>query len=93
MSIAWLRTHGAKFKRNTKIELIVFRVKKDGTLGMAKPCKYCVEMIRKAVYVYGFNIKKVTYSTETGEFESCLVKNLESEFMSSGTKAYKNLMR
>lgn len=86
LSIAWLRTHGAKIKKRTKIEMIIFREKSDGTFGMAKPCAHCVEKIKKAVYVYGFNIKRVTYSIDDGTFVSCSVDELENDYLTAGAK-------
>jgi len=41
--------------------ILIVRIKKDGTLSMAKPCEYCEHMIKS------FNIKKVYYSTFEGE--------------------------
>lgn len=87
LSIAWLRIHGAKIKKRTKIEMVIFRERADGSMGMAKPCAHCVEKIKKAVYVYGFNIKKVTYTTDDGSFVSCTVDELENDYLTSGTKA------
>lgn len=40
--------------------LIVVRTKKDGSSGLAKPCKGCMRAIES------FNIKQVIYSTEDG---------------------------
>ena len=58
---------------------------------MAKPCLYCTKLIKKAVAVYGFNIKKITYSLDNGEFESCSVQNLHTTHISSGSKAILSL--
>jgi len=41
--------------------LHVARIEKDGTMGMAKPCKVCQEAIK------AFGIRKVTYTTKEGE--------------------------
>lgn len=89
LSIAWLRRHGGKIKKTTKIELVIFRVRKDGSLGMAKPCTHCVDLIKKAVYVYGFNIKKISYSVESGEFISCSVDELENDYITAGSRTIK----
>ena len=48
----------------SKATLYVCRIKKDGTWGLAKPCKGCMKAIAT------FNIKNVIYSTDTtGKFE------------------------
>lgn len=44
--------------------LFVARVRKDGSLGMAKPCKLCMERLVEA------GIKKVTYSNKDGQLET-----------------------
>jgi len=41
--------------------LYVVRLRKDGTLGLAKPCKICRELIKEK------KIKKVYYSTNHGQ--------------------------
>lgn len=46
--------------------LLVVRFLKDGTLSMAKPCKYCQEFIIES------GIKQVTYSDWDGEMISIL---------------------
>lgn len=51
-------------KQNKQRELVgsviyVSRIKKDGSMGLAKPCSFCDALIRAV------GIKKVVYSTET----------------------------
>ena len=86
LSIAWLRNHIGKVKSHTRIELIIFRKRKDGSFGMAKPCAHCVKMLKKAVNVYGFNIRRVSYTIDDGSFESCTVDELNNDFLTSGTR-------
>lgn len=43
-------------------------------------------MIRQAVVEYGLNIKKITYSTDSGSYESCPVLELKSDHLSAGSK-------
>lgn len=43
-----------------KSELLVVRIKLDGTLGNSKPCSGCMRAIEH------FNLRTVYYSTETG---------------------------
>lgn len=41
--------------------MYVARLRKDGGLALAKPCKYCAELINKC------GIKRVIYTTDLGE--------------------------
>ena len=75
----------AKFKTHTQFELVIFREKKDGTMGMAKPCAHCVQMLKK-VGKYGINIKRVSYTMDDGSYETCAVSELENDFLTSGTR-------
>ena len=50
----------ADLKAFRKAKLYVARLKKNGTLGMSKPCIWCQEMITK------LGIKRVFYSTDKG---------------------------
>ncbi len=86
LTIAWLRLHSAKIKKRTRLELLIYRVRKDGSLGMAKPCKHCVELLKRAVDVYGFNIRRVTYSLPNGTYESTSVSELSNDYLTSGAR-------
>lgn len=52
-----------KAKATSKDVLYVARFKNDKTLTMAKPCKWCIEHIKRA------GIKKVYYSNWNGTWE------------------------
>ena len=84
LCISWLLNN--RVKKHTKIQLIVYRLKKDGTCGMAKPCYHCVKLLKRAVNVYNLNIKKVTYSLDNGTFESVSVDTLSNDYITSGSK-------
>lgn len=86
LTVAWLRLHSGKFKKRTKFELLIYRERKDGSLGMAKPCKHCVELLKRAVDVYGFNICRITYSLPNGTYESTSVSELSNDYLTSGTR-------
>lgn len=43
-----------------KVNVFVYRIRKDGTKGMAKPCQACEELIKD------MGIKNVYYSTDIG---------------------------
>lgn len=44
----------------SKVNVFVYRVKKDGGKGMARPCKACEAMLKN------MGIKEIYYSTDTG---------------------------
>ena len=44
----------------SKVSVFVYRAKKDGSKGMARPCKACEAMLRN------MGIKEIYYSTDTG---------------------------
>lgn len=48
-------------------EVLVYREKKNGSVGLAKPCKCCEKMLREA------GIKKVYYTNEMGKVESYII--------------------
>lgn len=43
-----------------KATIYVSRVLRDGSCGMAKPCKYCLEILKQ------YDIKRIVYSTKDG---------------------------
>ncbi|BAU80005.1 hypothetical protein A9K97_gp346 [Tokyovirus A1] len=49
-------------KSYPKLEFYVVRILNDGSLAMAKPCNCCSKLLGSC------GIKRVWYSTETGEF-------------------------
>ncbi len=51
--------------------LLVIRVRKDGTLGMAKPCYLCMARIIQA------GVKRVIFSNSCGELESIKIASQE----------------
>ena len=44
--------------------MFVARIKKDGSLALAKPCAYCQRVINN------FGIKRVVFTTDTGEIQN-----------------------
>jgi deoxycytidylate deaminase len=47
--------------------MINIRIKRDGSLGLARPCRACQKMLRD------FQFKKILYSNNEGSFISCKV--------------------
>lgn len=58
-----------------RASLLVVRVKRDGSLGMAKPCPSCI------LYLDYVGIKSVFYSTSDGEILKTTPKILMEEVM------------
>jgi deoxycytidylate deaminase len=55
---------------------------KDGTLGMAKPCKICLNKIKE------YGIKKVFYTNENGEIIMEYTSEMETEHKSKAEKSF-----
>lgn len=51
--------------------IVTYREKKDGTLGMSRPCPMCYELIKK------FGIKKIQYTIDDGIKEETVVYEFE----------------
>lgn len=47
--------------------LVTYRNKKDGSLGMSRPCDRCMQLIKK------LGIKKLLYTTDNGFAEEKLI--------------------
>lgn len=50
-------------KRIQRLNLLIVRFTRNGTIGCAKPCFHCMKQLREATYV---NIQKVYYSDKSG---------------------------
>jgi hypothetical protein len=63
-----------------QVDLIVFRVLKNGNLGMAKPCSGCLPLIKKA------NIRYVYYTTSAPNpyIEKEMAKIMQTKHMCAG---------
>jgi deoxycytidylate deaminase len=56
-----------QFKKNAKkMKLYVLRVKKNGSIGLAKPCKHC----QKHLFEAGLLPKNIYYTTNNGKWEN-----------------------
>ncbi len=67
-------------KRYALIDIIVVRIKKEpyGALGMAKPCKHCLDVYKE------LGVRGIYYSDENGKIRYELVKDMHSEHISRG---------
>ncbi len=69
-------------KRGKNATLIMIRHKKDGSLGTAKPCANCIEILK------GMGIKTVIWSTTDGVFESAKLADMESDYLTRPCALY-----
>ena len=69
-------------KRYAVIDIIVIRIKKEpfGELGMAKPCKHCLDLYKE------LGVRGVYYSDETGRIRYELVKDMKNDHISKSKK-------
>jgi hypothetical protein len=64
--------------------IVVVRFGRDGNLKNSRTCNHCLETMIK------YRIKKIMYSTDTGEMISEKPINMEKLHVSSGWNAYQN---
>ena len=64
--------HALTKASNKKYGILVIRLMKDGTLGLARPCQVCFKAIRDE------NIKKIFYSDEFGDITNEYVSAYEN---------------
>jgi len=69
-------------KRYSVIDIIVIRIKKEpfGALGMAKPCKHCLQVYKE------LGVRGIYYSNEVGKIQYELVKEMETNHVSKGNQ-------
>jgi cytidine deaminase len=66
--------------RLKKIDLLVIRTSRVGTLGNSKPCVHCLTILKTKLPEKGYSLQKVYYSEAGGNIVSTsFVKLLESE--------------
>ena len=62
-----------KHNKPLKVNIIVIRVNNSGNLCSSQPCHKCVEYMKTVAVNKGYKIKKIYYSTSTGEIENKLL--------------------
>lgn len=55
--------------------MLVIRIRKNGTLGLAKPCKLCMKRLAQA------GVKKVIYSNNLGQLETVKLSSKDTSNM------------
>lgn len=64
-----------------KLDLLVIRVNRGGSLCSSKPCLHCVTMLSQLLPLKGYRVRNIYYSTEDGDIASAsLVSLLRDEF-------------
>lgn len=64
------KMHRMKPRNKTKLDLMVVRVDDNKNLLLSRPCKQCLESLRKASIVLQINIKTIFYSANDGTIHS-----------------------
>ena len=62
-----------KCKKPIKVNIAVIRVNNLGNLCSSQPCHKCVDYMKTVAVNKGYKIKKIFYSTATGEIEHKLL--------------------
>jgi hypothetical protein len=56
-----------------KVNILVIRVNNTGNLCSSQPCHNCVDYMKTVAVNKGYKIKKIYYSTSTGDIENKLL--------------------
>ena len=78
-------------KKLKKIDLLVIKVGKNGTLGSSKPCYNCIIKLAISLPEKGYILNKIYYSTRNSDIESCKLTDLIHEENPHVSKFYKNV--
>ena len=78
-----------KSKKCKKINILVIRTTKIGTLSNSKPCYHCIMDMINITPKYGYKINNVYYSTDDGS----ITKTKLSELYKSGDYHYSSFHR
>jgi len=62
-----------RHKKPLKVNIMVIRVNNSGNLCSSQPCHKCIEYMKTVAVNKGYKIKKIYYSTATGEIENKLL--------------------
>lgn len=66
----------------SKIDLVVLRVLRDGTMGSSRPCFHCIIQLDKYSKMLNFKLRYVYYSNCDG----CIVREKFSDLVNSDIK-------
>ena len=60
---------GVRYRKDLDLDLYVYRVKKDGSQGLARPCSQCIEIMKKTA------IKHIFFSLDSVGYGDLSLKN------------------
>jgi cytidine deaminase len=55
-----------RHKRPKKVDLLVIRVNRGGSMGNSKPCLNCVQQMNKFLPMKGYTLDTIYYTTQNG---------------------------
>jgi hypothetical protein len=62
-----------KNKKLYEVNIMVIRVNNSGNLCSSQPCEKCIEYMKTVAIKKGYKIKKIYYSTSSGDIEISLL--------------------
>ncbi len=80
-------------KRIKTIKIVSLRTTLSGELRCAKPCCECINFLRTKALEKGYNISKVYYSTNDGDFVCVKLKDLDEDINKHVSKGQKIRMK
>ena len=66
-------------KRLKKVDLLVVRINRGGSLGNSKPCVHCLLLLSEKLPDKGYQVANVYYSTSNGTIAETKLKHLLAE--------------
>lgn len=79
-----------KLNHLKKVDMLVIRVNRSGSLGNSKPCLHCLYMLSEKLPEKGYSLCKVYYSTEFGDINEKKLHALINEDVPHVTKYYQD---
>ncbi len=67
------------------MDILIIRVRVDGTLGDSRPCNTCIEKMKRA------GIRRAYYSTRDGDLRCELVSEMEMTYETSAMRTWSHL--
>jgi hypothetical protein len=79
-----------KLRHLKKLDIMVVRVNRNGSLGNSKPCVHCLYTLSQLLPEKGYCISRVYYSTHEGEIVDTKLNTLLREDSPHVTKFYQD---
>lgn len=77
-----------RINRFKKLDILVIRVNRSGSLGNSKPCLQCLQTLAENLPEKGYTLSKVYYSNDMGEILETKLQTLLTEDTPHITKYY-----